>query len=170
MDHSKGEQFGRRALLCYFSYTGNTRKVAAQLHDCLSIRYDVDLVEIRAKRQRRYLAWLVYSFFPRIGKIPKGFHREGETQVIGFMSETNSCGDCGCMSYCGIPVKELNRSLKFYTELFGLKEVARGDHTKYNAGLFVLFRDDKSDQNSEVGLLHNVGGTGATAAVFIYGS
>jgi catechol 2,3-dioxygenase-like lactoylglutathione lyase family enzyme len=29
------------------------------------------------------------------------------------------------LSYCGIRVKDLNRSLKFYTELFGLKEVAR---------------------------------------------
>jgi catechol 2,3-dioxygenase-like lactoylglutathione lyase family enzyme len=40
--------------------------------------------------------------------------------------------------------------LRFYTELFGLKEVARGDHRKYDAGLFVLLRDDKSGQKLEL--------------------
>jgi lactoylglutathione lyase len=54
------------------------------------------------------------------------------------------------LSYCGIRVRDLNRSLKFYTELFGLKEVARGDHRKYNAGLYVLLRDGKSGQKLEL--------------------
>jgi catechol 2,3-dioxygenase-like lactoylglutathione lyase family enzyme len=40
--------------------------------------------------------------------------------------------------------------LKFYTELFGLKEVARGDHRKYDAGLYVLLRDKKSGQKLEL--------------------
>jgi catechol 2,3-dioxygenase-like lactoylglutathione lyase family enzyme len=40
--------------------------------------------------------------------------------------------------------------LKFYTELFGLKEVARGDHRKYDAGLYVLLRDQKSGQKLEL--------------------
>jgi catechol 2,3-dioxygenase-like lactoylglutathione lyase family enzyme len=40
--------------------------------------------------------------------------------------------------------------LKFYTELFGLKEVARGDHRKYGAGLYVLLRDRKSGQKLEL--------------------
>jgi lactoylglutathione lyase len=54
------------------------------------------------------------------------------------------------LSYCGIRVRDLDRSLKFYTELFGLKEVARGDHRKYNAGLYVLLRDGKSGQKLEL--------------------
>jgi lactoylglutathione lyase len=54
------------------------------------------------------------------------------------------------LSYCGIRVRDLERSLKFYTELFGLKEVARGDHRKYNAGLFVLLRDATSGQKLEL--------------------
>ena len=54
------------------------------------------------------------------------------------------------LSYCGIRVKDLDRSLKFYTELFGLKEVARGDHRKYGAGLYVLLRDRKSGQKLEL--------------------
>lgn len=54
------------------------------------------------------------------------------------------------LSYCGIRVRDLDRSLRFYTELFGLKEVARGDHTKYGAGLFILLRDEKSGQKLEL--------------------
>lgn len=42
------------------------------------------------------------------------------------------------MSYLGIRVTGLDKSLKFYTELFGLKVVARGDarskkHTDWKA-------------------------------------
>jgi catechol 2,3-dioxygenase-like lactoylglutathione lyase family enzyme len=40
--------------------------------------------------------------------------------------------------------------LKFYTELFGLKEVARGDHRKHGAGIYVLLRDAKSGQKLEL--------------------
>jgi len=54
------------------------------------------------------------------------------------------------LSYCGIRVRELDRSLEFYTELFGLREVARGDFTKYGAGIFVLLRDGKSGQKLEL--------------------
>jgi lactoylglutathione lyase len=54
------------------------------------------------------------------------------------------------LSYCGIRVRDLNRSLKFYKELFGLREVARGDHSKYGAGLYVLLRDAKSGQKLEL--------------------
>jgi catechol 2,3-dioxygenase-like lactoylglutathione lyase family enzyme len=48
------------------------------------------------------------------------------------------------LSYCGIRVTDLERALKFYTELFGLKEVVRGDRTKIGAGAYVLLRDPKS--------------------------
>lgn len=54
------------------------------------------------------------------------------------------------MSYCGIRVRDLDRSVKFYTELFGLREVARGDHRKYGAGIYVLLRDGKSGQKLEL--------------------
>jgi len=54
------------------------------------------------------------------------------------------------LNYCGIRVRDLERSLKFYTELFGLGEVARGDHQKYGAGIYVLLRDKKSGQKLEL--------------------
>jgi len=54
------------------------------------------------------------------------------------------------LSYCGIRVRDLDRSLKFYTELFGLREVARGDHQKYGAGIYILLRDGKSGQKLEL--------------------
>ena len=54
------------------------------------------------------------------------------------------------LSYCEIRVTDLERSLKFYTELFGLKEVARGDRTKHGAGIYVLLRDPKSHQKLEL--------------------
>ena len=54
------------------------------------------------------------------------------------------------LSYCGIRVRDLERSLKFYTEIFGLKEVARGDHRKYDAGIYVLLRDARSGQKLEL--------------------
>jgi len=54
------------------------------------------------------------------------------------------------MSYCGIRVQDLQRSLKFYTGLFGLKEVGRGDHRKHGAGLYVLLRDERSGQKLEL--------------------
>jgi catechol 2,3-dioxygenase-like lactoylglutathione lyase family enzyme len=46
------------------------------------------------------------------------------------------------LSCCGIRVTDLERSLKFYTELFGLKEVAIGDRSKHGAGAYVLLREN----------------------------
>lgn len=40
--------------------------------------------------------------------------------------------------------------MRFYTELFGLREVARGDHRKFGAGIYVLLRDSKSGQKLEL--------------------
>jgi lactoylglutathione lyase len=56
------------------------------------------------------------------------------------------------MSYFGIRVTNLERSLKFYTELFGLREVERGDARgrKHGAGLYVLLKDPKSGQKLEL--------------------
>jgi len=56
------------------------------------------------------------------------------------------------MSYFGIRVTDLDRSLKFYTELFGLKEVERGDarSRKHGAGLYILLKDPTSGQKLEL--------------------
>ena len=59
-----GSTVERRALVCFYSYTGNTRLVAAQLRDCLRTRYEVDLVEIKPRREQSYPLWLAYSFIP----------------------------------------------------------------------------------------------------------
>jgi lactoylglutathione lyase len=54
------------------------------------------------------------------------------------------------LSYVGIRVTNLDRSLKFYTELFGLREVTRGDNTRIGAGIYVLLKDQKSGQKLEL--------------------
>lgn len=54
------------------------------------------------------------------------------------------------LSYCGIRVTELARSLKFYTEALGLKEVARGDNTDRGGGVYVLLGDSFSGQKLEL--------------------
>ena len=43
--------------------------------------------------------------------------------------------------YFGIRVTDLERSVKFYTYMLGLKEVRRGDMTKHNRGIWVLLKD-----------------------------
>ncbi len=53
-------------------------------------------------------------------------------------------------SYCGIRVADLDRSLDFYTRLFGLKEVGRGDNTDRGGGLYVLLRDERSGLKLEL--------------------
>jgi lactoylglutathione lyase len=54
------------------------------------------------------------------------------------------------LSYCGIRVTDLDRSLRFYTELFGLTEVARGDNSAIGRGVYVLLRDTWSGQQLEL--------------------
>ena len=54
------------------------------------------------------------------------------------------------LSYTGIRVTDLDRSLKFYTELFGLTEVARGDLSQRGRGSFVLLQDPWSGQKLEL--------------------
>jgi hypothetical protein len=53
-----------RLLAAYFSYTGNTRRVAQALSVRLRRSCDVQIVEIIPTRKRSYLHWLAYSFVP----------------------------------------------------------------------------------------------------------
>ena len=54
------------------------------------------------------------------------------------------------LSYFGIRVNDIEKSFRFYTELFGLEEVTRGDKTAIGGGIYVLLRDRKSGQNLEL--------------------
>lgn len=54
------------------------------------------------------------------------------------------------LSYIGIRVTNLEKSLKFYADLFGLEEVARGDNCNRAGGVYVLLRDKRSGQKLEL--------------------
>jgi catechol 2,3-dioxygenase-like lactoylglutathione lyase family enzyme len=54
------------------------------------------------------------------------------------------------LSYTGIRVTDLDRSLRFYRDLFGLEEVSRGDDTQSGKGPYVLLRDPFSGQKLEL--------------------
>ncbi len=56
------------------------------------------------------------------------------------------------LRYFGIRVTDLDKSLRFYTELFGLKEVRRGDMSTYGGGRgrWVLLRDEQTGQQLEL--------------------
>jgi len=44
----------------------------------------------------------------------------------------------------------LDRSLKFYTDVLGLREVKRGTQYEIGGGIWVLLRDEKSNQRLEL--------------------
>ncbi len=54
------------------------------------------------------------------------------------------------VSYFGIRVTDLERSTEFYTRLFGLMVVRRGDNSKNGGGKYVLLRDQQSGQRLEL--------------------
>lgn len=54
------------------------------------------------------------------------------------------------LEYCGIRVTNLERSLKFYSELLGLREVKRGTQYELGGGIWVLLRDEESKQQLEL--------------------
>ena len=54
------------------------------------------------------------------------------------------------LSYVGIRVTNLDESLKFYRDLFGLEEVARGNNSDREGGVYVLLRDKRSGQKLEL--------------------
>jgi catechol 2,3-dioxygenase-like lactoylglutathione lyase family enzyme len=54
------------------------------------------------------------------------------------------------LSYAGIRVTDLQGSIGFYTGLFGLEEIARGDNSAIGGGIYVLLRDRNSGQKLEL--------------------
>ncbi len=58
------------------------------------------------------------------------------------------------LEYAGIRVTDLERSLRFYTRFFGLKEVRRGEGFLEGEGgtksIWVLLRDEESGQHLEL--------------------
>ena len=54
------------------------------------------------------------------------------------------------LSYVAIRVTNLDKSIDFYTKLFGLREVARGDNSEIGGGIYVLLKDQKSGQKLEL--------------------
>ena len=54
------------------------------------------------------------------------------------------------LKYFGIRVTNLERSLRFYKNLLGLTEVKRGDCYERGAGIWVLLKDEKSQQQLEL--------------------
>ena len=54
------------------------------------------------------------------------------------------------LEYVGVRVRDLDRSVKFYTELLGLKEVKRGTQYEIGGGIWVLLRDEASNQQLEL--------------------
>lgn len=54
------------------------------------------------------------------------------------------------LRYVGIRVRDLERSLTFYTKALGLREVHRGDLSTYGLGTWVLLQDPKTKQRLEL--------------------
>lgn len=54
------------------------------------------------------------------------------------------------LSYFGIRVTDLERSLRFYCGIFGLEQVAQGDNSSHGGGTYVLLRDPWSGQRLEL--------------------
>jgi lactoylglutathione lyase len=54
------------------------------------------------------------------------------------------------VSYVGIRVTDIERSTKFYRDLFGMKVVKSGDFFKAGGGRYVLLADPKSGQRIEL--------------------
>ncbi|HTT15572.1 MAG TPA: VOC family protein [Thermoplasmata archaeon] len=50
----------------------------------------------------------------------------------------------------GLRVRDLPRSLRFYTRALGLREVKRGDTRSWGGGIWVLLRDPRSGRRLEL--------------------
>ena len=83
-----------RLLVAYYSYTGNTKRIAQALADRLQNFCDVETVEIVPTRKRCYLHWLAYSFVPDSEvdiENPEMELSHHDVVLLGFPKWTFSC-------------------------------------------------------------------------------
>jgi hypothetical protein len=83
-----------RLLVAYFSYSGNTRRIAQALAERLRNSCDVETVEITPTRKRPYLHWLAYSFVPNSEveiENPEMELSRYDVVLLGFPKWTFSC-------------------------------------------------------------------------------
>jgi hypothetical protein len=83
-----------RLLVAYFSYTGNTRRVAQTLTEQLRTSCNIETLEIVPRRKRSYLHWLTYSFVPDSEveiENPKMELSTYDGVLLGFPKWTFSC-------------------------------------------------------------------------------
>jgi hypothetical protein len=83
-----------RLLVAYYSYTGNTKRIAQALADRLQNFCDVETVEIAPTRKRCYLHWLAYSFVPDSEvdiENPEVELSHHDVVLLGFPKWTFSC-------------------------------------------------------------------------------
>ena len=83
-----------RLLIAYFSYMGNTRRIAQALSERLRKSYDVEIVEIVPTHKRSYLHWLAYSFVPDSEaeiENPETELSRYDVVLLGFPKWTFSC-------------------------------------------------------------------------------
>ena len=77
--------------LVYFSWTGNTKKVADVIAQELSAYAKVKVIEITPKRGYPYLIWLLLSFLPNIGVAIEGGEITSDTLFICMPKWTVNC-------------------------------------------------------------------------------
>jgi len=83
-----------RLLVAYYSYTGNTKRIAQALAERLRNFFDVEIVEIAPTRRRWYLHWLAYSFVPDSEveiENPEVELSQYDVVLLGFPKWTFSC-------------------------------------------------------------------------------
>jgi len=77
--------------LVYFSWTGNTKKVAEVISQELAAYAKVKVIEITPKRDYPYFIWLFLSFLPNIGVAIKGGEISSDTVFICMPKWTVNC-------------------------------------------------------------------------------
>lgn len=83
-----------KVLVAFFSYTGNTRRVAERLAAALREKACVELEEIKPTRHYPYQCWLTLSFIPNLRtpvKPPKRDPTQYDVVCLGLPKWTFSC-------------------------------------------------------------------------------
>lgn len=83
-----------RLLVAYYSYTGNTKRIAQALAEKLRSFCEAEIVEIVPTRRRWYLHWLAYSFIPDSEveiENPEVELSQYDVVLLGFPKWTFSC-------------------------------------------------------------------------------